>query len=93
MPRTREDIERAAADAEAWLDSLDPAQLAARETDASDLRRIGRALSAVATSEQELADAIAAARGHGRSWGEIALVLGVSKQAVRQRYGDPAHTR
>ena len=29
---------------------------------------------------------------NGRSWGEIALVLGVSKQAARQRYGETART-
>lgn len=90
MPRTREQLEQAAADAEAWLDSLDPAETPAE--DPRDLRRIGLALADVAKAERDLADAVADARRNGRSWGEIALVLGVSKQAARQRYGEPAHT-
>lgn len=90
MPRTREQLEQAAADAEAWLDSLDPAETPAE--DPRDLRRIGLALADVAKAEGDLADAVADARRNGRSWGEIALVLGVSKQAARQRYGEPAHT-
>lgn len=90
MARTREELEQAAADAEAWLDSLDPVETPAE--DPSDLRRIGLALGDLATAERELADAVAAARRQGRSWSEIAMVLGVSKQAARERYGhdDPA---
>ncbi len=42
MPRTREELERAAADAEAWLDSLDPETVEAE--DPNDLRRIGLAV-------------------------------------------------
>lgn len=89
MPRTREELEQAAAEAEAWLDDLDPAALAAPETNARDLRRIGRALAAVAASERELTDAVHTAREGGRTWGQIALVLGVSKQAARQRFCQP----
>lgn len=88
MPRTREQLDQAARDAEAWLDSLDPAETPAE--DPRDLRRIGLAVKDVAAAEKELADAVAAAREAGRSWGEIALVLGVSKQAARQRYGAAA---
>lgn len=88
MPRTREELEQAAADAEAWLDQLDPDVTPAE--DAADLRRIGLALQAVASSEAELADAVAAARTQGRSWELIALVLGVSRQAASQRYGSTA---
>lgn len=87
MPRTREELEQAAAAAEAWLDALDPAETPAE--DPRDLRRIGLALADVANAERELHDAVAAARDNGRSWGEIALVLGVSRQAARQRYGEP----
>jgi hypothetical protein len=90
MPRTRKQLEQAAAEAEAWLESLDPAETPAE--DPRDLRRIGLALADVAKAERDLADAVADARRNGRSWGEIALVLGVSKQAARQRYGEPAHT-
>jgi len=88
MPRTREELEKAAAEAEAWLDQLDPATI--RGADASDLRRIGLALKRIAATEAELAAAVAAARANGRSWADIAMVLGISRQAARQRYGDPA---
>lgn len=88
MPRTREQLEQAATEATAWLDSLDPVTTPAE--DPQDLRRIGLALVDLAAAEQELADAVAEARGNGRSWGEIAMVLGVSKQAARERYGDAA---
>lgn len=89
MPRTRQQIEAAAADAAVWLDSLDPATTPAE--DPRDLRRIGLALSDVAGAERELTDAVQEARGHGRSWAQIALVLGISKQAAQARYGQPAH--
>lgn len=88
MPRTREQLEQAATEATAWLDSLDPVTTPAE--DPQDLRRIGLALVDVAAAEQELADAVAEARRNGRSWGEIAMVLGVSKQAARERYGGSA---
>lgn len=85
MPRTREELERAAAAAEEWLDTLEPSR--DRAEDPSDLRRVGLALRAAATSQREIEDAVAAARANGRSWGEIGLVLGISRQAARERYG------
>lgn len=88
MPRTREQLEQAAADAVAWLDSLDPAGTPAE--DPQDLRRIGLALVEVGAAEQKLTEAVAEARRNGRSWAEIAMVLGVSKQAARERYGGAA---
>lgn len=91
MPRTRAQLEQAAEAARAWLDSLDPAGTPAE--DPRDLRRIGLALSDVAAAERELEDAVAAARANGRSWGDIALALGVSKQAARERYGHASQVR
>lgn len=88
MPRTREEIERAAADAEAWLDALDPATTPAENP--ADLRRIGLALRGLADEQREVDDAVAAARENGRSWAEIGLILGISRQAARERYGQPA---
>jgi hypothetical protein len=85
MPRTRKQLEQAAADAEAWLDSLDPGTTPAE--DISDLAAIGAALSKVAAAESGIDAAVAAARANGRSWPRIALVLGISKQAAQQRYG------
>ncbi len=88
MPRTRVELERAADQAEAWLDSLDPATTPAEEP--ADLRRIGPALRAMAEDQREVDDAVAAARANGRSWAEVGLVLGITRQAVRERYGQPA---
>ncbi len=88
MPRTRERLEAAAADAKAWLDSLDLATTPVEDT--ADLRAIAAAINEVAAAEARLDAAVAAARSQGRSWGRIAMVLGVSKQAARPRYGAPS---
>lgn len=88
MARTKEEIAQAAGEAEAWLDSLDPDVTPA--DDVGDLRAIGLALSEIAGGEQALFAAVAIARANGRSWGEIGMVLGVSKQAARERFGAPA---
>lgn len=91
MPRTRQQLQQALADAEAWLDELDPETLASPGSDASDLRAIGDAMRAVAASDLSLANRVARARTNGRTWTQIAAVLGVSKQAARERFGEPAH--
>lgn len=91
MPRTKEQLQQAADDAERWLDSLDPAAIASPEADASWLRRIGVAVRAAATSQAELAEAVIAAREHGHTWTQIATMLGTSRQAAQERYGRPAH--
>lgn len=48
-------------------------------------------LAAVARAKSEIARAEAAAvrhaRMHGMSWAEIGTILGVSKQALHQRFG------
>ncbi len=90
MPRTREQLELAAADAAQWLDEMDPAALDDPAADSTDLRRIGLALAAIASASAELESAVRTARENGRSWGDIAMVLGISRQAARQRYGQSA---
>lgn len=91
MPRTRAQLEKAVADTEAWLDALDPEALASPDSDGADLRAIAEALHAVAAVDLALADEVAKARANGRTWTQIATVLGVSKQAARERFGEPAH--
>lgn len=90
MPRTREQLQQAAAAAEQWLDSLDPEAIASPDSDASRLRRIGEAVRAVARDQAELADAVAAARAHGHTWTQVATMLGTSRQAAQERYGQLA---
>jgi hypothetical protein len=86
MPRTREQLEQAAAEAEAWLDRLDPDDSSVRIDDPTDLREIARALGAVVDAEKVLTLTITAARANGRSWNEIGRVLGISRQATQKRY-------
>jgi len=90
MPRTREQLQKAAEDAQRWLDSLDPAAIALPDSDASRLRRIGAAVRAAATSQVELTDAVAEARKHGHTWTQIAAMLGTTRQSAQERYGEPA---
>lgn len=71
--------------AERLLDALDPAVAPADDTE--DLRVIAEAADAVAADDARLAAAIEHARAHGRSWTRIAVALGVSRQAARQRFG------
>jgi hypothetical protein len=37
-----------------------------------------------------LADEVTKARANGRTWTQVAAVLGVSKQAARERFGEAA---
>lgn len=91
MARTREQLQKAVADTNAWLDSLDPAALAAPGSEAADLRAVGLARRAAAASDLDLYEQVARARANGRTWTQIATVLGVSKQAARERFGERTH--
>ena len=91
MPRTRAQLEQAVAYTEAWLDALDPEALASPDSDGADLRAIAEALHTVAAVDLALADQVAKARANGRTWTQIGTVLVVSKQAARERFGEPAH--
>lgn len=73
-------------DIEQLLDTINLDDYSAE--DPADLRRIGLAAQDVERAKVELAEAVAAARANGRSWGFIGLVLGISKQAAQQRFGD-----
>jgi len=93
MPRTRQQLEQAAADAEAWLDQLNPDDPTVTVEDPAALRGIAHAMTDVATAEQKLTDAVGRARADGHSWGRIALILGMSRQATQKRYDLPAEAR
>ena len=83
---TDDQIEQAATRFEQLADELDPATTQVDHTD--DLRQIASASEAVRDDEIRLREAIGVARAHGRSWNQIAIALGVSRQAARQRFGD-----
>jgi hypothetical protein len=52
------------------------------------LREIAEAADAVRVDEARLTEAVQVARARGYSWNRIAVALGVSRQAARQRYAD-----
>lgn len=85
MRHTDAEIEEAARRFEHWADKLDPAT--AEAEDISDLRAIAEAAEQARRDEALVAERVAAARAHGRSWNRIAAALGVSRQAARQRFG------
>lgn len=89
MPHTDDEIERAARRFEQLADELDPATAEVDHTD--DLRAIAAVSEAVRADEALLREAVEVARAHDRSWNEIAVALGVSRQAARQRFTDKAH--
>lgn len=67
------------------LDQLDPARHPAR--DAAHFRRIIAARENLAAAEQELREAVRAARDAGDSWRMIGAALDTSRQAAQQRFG------
>ncbi|TIC88898.1 hypothetical protein E8D34_04405 [Nocardioides sp. GY 10113] len=68
------------------LDQLDPAAHPAR--DAAHFRRILAARDSVAAAEQELRDAVRAAREAGDSWSVIGAAPDTTRQAAQQRFGN-----
>ena len=85
MKHTDEQIEEAARRFEALADQLDPQT--AQVEDLADLRAIAEAAERARRDEALLTERAALARAHGRSWNRIATVMGVSRQAARQRFG------
>jgi hypothetical protein len=75
---TEEEIERAAKLAE----EFDPSSVAIDDT--TDLRVLAEAARAGA----RLRELVARARANSRSWGEIGIALGVSRQAARERFAE-----
>lgn len=86
MKHTDTEIEEAASRFESLADGLDPDTVEA--DDISDLRAIGEAAEQVRRDEARVTERVAAARAHGRSWNRIAVALGISRQAARQRFAD-----
>jgi hypothetical protein len=89
MRHTDDEIERAARRFEELADELDPATAEVDHTD--DLRAIAAVSEAVRADEARLREAVEVARAHDRSWNQIAVALGVSRQAARQRFTDKTH--
>ena len=54
--------------------------------DASDLRDIAETAETIKAAEAQLRARVELSRAKGRTWGEIGVSLGVSKQAARERF-------
>lgn len=84
MSHTDHKINRAAERFKRLADELDPAQ--AHVDDTTDLQAIAIAAETTRSDEARLREAVEVARSRGRSWNRIAVALGVSRQAARQRF-------
>lgn len=83
------EIEEAAQRFEQLADALD---IEAAEVDhMGDLRQIADISEALHEGEVRLQETVNMARARGRSWNQIAIALGVSRQAARQRFAHKAH--
>ena len=82
MTKSREDQ---AAALEAWADSVEFEDL--QEVDTASLRAIAEVVDRRDAVDKELWAVVRNARLDGRSWSEIATMLGVSKRAAQQKYG------
>lgn len=90
MRHTDEEIKRAAERFEGLAEELDPETAKVLATE--DLRGIADAARTVREDEARLREAVEVARAHGRSWNQVAVALGVSRQAARQRFADKVGT-
>lgn len=81
MNRSR--VERATA-LEHWADAVQADDLVVRDTSA--LKRLATLADQQEALDSELRAAVQDARRARRSWSEIGLMLGVSKQAAQRKY-------
>lgn len=86
MQHTHDEIERAARRFEQLADELDPDTAQVDHTD--DLRQVATISETLRAEEAQLRESVNIARAHGRSWNQIAVALGVTRQAARQRFAD-----
>jgi len=82
---TEEDIQRL----QKLADDFDPSMAPPR--DAGDLRAIAETVDSIHAGEAKLRELVQLARARGRSWGEIAIALGVSRQAAHERFAEKIH--
>jgi hypothetical protein len=91
-----EQLAEIVAETEEWLDNLDLSDPNVEITYtplAAPFLRVGEAMRNVEAAERELVEAVGALRDAGYSWTVVANVLGVSRQAARQRFGTPTRGR
>ena len=72
-----------------FAEDFDPSSDSGR--DAGELRAIAETVDSIHAGEAKLRELVQVARAHGRSWGEIAIALGVSRQAAHERFAEKIH--
>jgi hypothetical protein len=72
------------ANLERWAAHVNTDELVTVDT--SELQRVANMVERRDALDAELTAAVVAARNAGRSWSEIATMLGVSKQAAQRKY-------
>jgi precorrin-6B methylase 2 len=70
---------------ERWADLVKPGDLVVVDT--STLQQLAKLTEQREALDVEVTDAVHAARRANRSWSEIGMMLGVSKQAAQRKYG------
>ena len=90
MKHTDDEIQKAAERFERLANELDPET--ANVVSTEDLRGVAAAAEAVREDEVRLREAVEVARSQGRSWNQIGVALGVTRQAARQRFVDKVQT-
>ena len=88
MAHTDEEIDAASRRFEQLVNDFDHAAAVVDNID--ELSQVAAASEAVRAGEAKLRESVEIARAHGRSWNEIAMALGVTRQAARQRFSDRA---
>jgi hypothetical protein len=84
MTRSKEELTSANRRFEDLAGGLDVNAADVDET--GDLRAIAEAADAVKAAQALLNERVAIARARGRSWNRIAIPLGVSRQAAREKF-------
>lgn len=67
-------------------EEFDPSRVS--EDDTTDLQTLAEAVDAVRAGEGRVRELVVEARANGRSWGEIGIALGVTRQAARERFAE-----
>lgn len=87
--RPRVTPEQAARQARVWLELVERDAVGPVEAYMSPLRAVADATRKVAEGQREQADAVAQARRAGVPWSRIAIMLGVTRQGAKKRFGEP----
>lgn len=88
MSYTDDEIEAASRRFEQLAGDLDIEAAVVEKID--DLGRVAAVAEALTAGEARLRATVETARANGRSWNQIGLALGVTRQAARQRFSDKA---